>query len=167
MSSIGSVEMVFCGSSSSSAFSSSSPCNLQAVGPGDSKNYVGGDGASARVSALCKRRRCGGGGVKQPLLSQTFVRENSSPKLSKGLLLKTPNGAPRGHRSTLSGWFRDKLALSRGFVSRMGSCCACFHYGASPGLHLVLCSWKTLVVVSCTVKQYWGCCSYEIFLGEL
>jgi hypothetical protein len=142
LSSIGSVEMVFCGSSSSSAFSSSSPCNLQAVGTGDSKSYVGSDGASARVSTLCKRRRCGGGGVKQPLLSQTFVPANSSPKLSQGLLLKTPNGAPRGHRSTLSGWFRDKFALSRGFVSRMGSCCACFHHGASPSLHLVLCSWK-------------------------
>ncbi|CAK9872006.1 unnamed protein product [Sphagnum jensenii] len=94
--------MVFCGSSSGSAFSSSGLCNLQAVGPGDSKSYVGGDGASARVSALCKRRRCGGGGVKQPLLSQTFVPANSSPKLSHGLLLKTPNGAPRGHRLTLS-----------------------------------------------------------------
>ncbi|CAM6012109.1 unnamed protein product [Sphagnum balticum] len=93
--------MVFCDSSSSSAFSSSSPCNLQVVGPGDSKSYVGGDGVSARVSALCKRRRCGGGGVKQPLLSQTFVLANSSPKLSQGLLLKTPNGAPWGHKSTL------------------------------------------------------------------
>ncbi len=84
MSSIGSVEMVFCGSSSSSAFSSSSPCNLQPVGPGDSKSYVGGDGASARVSALCKRRRCGGGGVKQPLLSQTFVRQIPAPNCLKG-----------------------------------------------------------------------------------
>jgi hypothetical protein len=37
---------------------------------------------------------------------------------------------------------RQALALSRGFVSRMGSCCACFHHGSSPSLHLVLCSWK-------------------------
>jgi hypothetical protein len=156
LSSIGSVEMVFCGSSSNSAFSSSSPCNLQAVGPGDSKSYVGGDGASARVSVLCKRRRCGGGGVKQPLLSQTFVPANSSPKLSQGLLLKTPNGAPRGHRSTLSGWFRDKFALSRGFVSRMGSCCEWNVFiMVRVQVSILSCALgKPLVVVFCTTKQY-------------
>jgi hypothetical protein len=166
LSSIGSVEMVSCGCSSSSAFSSSSPYNLQAVGPGDSKSYVGGDGASARVSALCKRRRCGGGGVKQPLLSQTFVPANSSPKLSQGLLLKTPIGAPRGHRSTLSGWFRDKLALSRGFVLRMGSCRACFHHGSSPNLHLVLSSWKDTSGCVLHCKTVLGLLFLRDFLGR-
>ncbi len=155
LSSIGSVEMVFCGSSSSSAFSSSSPYNLQAVGPGDSKSYVGGDGASARVSALCKRRRCGGGGVKQPLLSQTFVPANSSPKLSQGLLLKTPIGAPRGHRSTLSGWFRDKLSLCLGDLCQEWEVVVHVFIMVRVQVSILSCALgKTLVVVFCTAKQY-------------